>query len=273
MVFHETFVEANGIITTCRDRLYDALDMVDAYAKEPSDRKILEELTIKLHQISQDTDSLITSAEMAAMITASMRTAYDRVEPMMQANVGPSCAASAMRSSINDLQCSAEAQKRWLISLKSRKDTAMNLVSKAIFLEGTKELILREMQVFNLVTQQDSSTNTSIARDAKADSSSMKTIATLTMIFLPGTFMSSVFSMDQSKWHLYVALTLPLTCFLIGLWYSWTVSTSLRERWSSSRLNGSLLNIKARLRMTIGEKQHQGSQDSNSGLISPQSMA
>jgi Mg2+ and Co2+ transporter CorA len=80
-------------------------------------------------------------------------------------------------------------------------------------------------QVFNLVTQQDSVTNTDIARETKADSSSMKTIAALTMIFLPGTFTSSVFSMnivDGAPWWAYVAVTLPLTVVTITAWWFWT---------------------------------------------------
>lgn len=51
----------------------------------------------------------------------------------------------------------------------------------------------------------------------------MKTIAALTMLFLPGTFLSSVFSMsmlDGAKWWLYVALALPLTLLIVGSWWA-----------------------------------------------------
>lgn len=60
------------------------------------------------------------------------------------------------------LECS------WLQSYKSRKDTAMGLV-------------------FNVVVQLDSLTNVDIGLKMKKDSSSMNTIATLTMLFLPAT--------------------------------------------------------------------------------------
>jgi cytochrome c biogenesis protein CcdA len=90
-------------------------------------------------------------------------------------------------------------------------------------------------QVFNLVTQQDSATGTTIAREAKADGSSMRVIATLTMVFLPGTFMSSVFGMavlDHARWWLYVALTLPLTLLVIGIWLVWQNFNNLaRLQW------------------------------------------
>jgi Mg2+ and Co2+ transporter CorA len=79
-------------------------------------------------------------------------------------------------------------------------------------------------QVFNLVTQQDATTSTTIAREAKADGTAMKTIAALTTLFLPGTFLSSVFSMsmlDGAKWWLYVVLALPLTLLVVGSWWAW----------------------------------------------------
>jgi Mg2+ and Co2+ transporter CorA len=80
-------------------------------------------------------------------------------------------------------------------------------------------------KVFNLVTQQDSFTTTLIARETKADSSSMKTIAAPTMVFLPGTFMSSVFGLKfvgDAQWWLYVAITLPLTAVVVMTWWFWT---------------------------------------------------
>ena len=51
------------------------------------------------------------------------------------------------------------------------------------------------MQVFDLVTLQDSKTNTSIARASREDSSAMKIIAAMTMIFLPATAVSGFFGM------------------------------------------------------------------------------
>ncbi|CAG8957244.1 hypothetical protein HYFRA_00009446 [Hymenoscyphus fraxineus] len=130
-----------------------------------------------------------------------------------------------VKASLEYLKLSVQAQKRWLLSYKYRKDIAMNLV-------------------FNLVTQQDSATTTVIARETKADSSSMKTIAALTMVFLPGTFMSSVFSMGwvtRASWHLYVGITLPLTGFVIFIWWLWTTKKIVRpakENFIGSRRNG-----------------------------------
>ena len=49
--------------------------------------------------------------------------------------------------------------------------------------------------VYNLVTQQDALNNLELAAEMKKDSTSMISIAIVTMmVFLPGTFTASVFS-------------------------------------------------------------------------------
>lgn len=71
-----------------------------------------------------------------------------------------------------------------------------------------------------------------IARDTKNDSAAMKTIAALTMIFLPATAVSSFFGMAffngqggvltvTGDWWLFLAATLPITVILFMLWASW----------------------------------------------------
>ena len=84
--------------------------------------------------------------------------------------------------------------------------------------------------VFNLVTRQDSETNTAIARDNKDDSASMKIIALLTMLFLPVSAVSSFFGtafffngpdggFEVSRmWWLFAAVTFPLTLLTLSLW-------------------------------------------------------
>lgn len=130
LICHEALVEAKDIVKKLRMRLYDQLDIVDEYAENPSDRKILENLTIQLHAVSQDTDSLISSAEMAEMIATRMLTAHERfmrlqnpleIKDVLEKHV----------DSLHYLQTSIQSQKRWLLGHKSRKDIAMNLVSLA----------------------------------------------------------------------------------------------------------------------------------------------
>lgn len=92
-------------------------------------------------------------------------------------------------------------------------------------------------EVFNLVTQQDTATKATMAREAMANGNTMKVIAALTVVFLPGTFMFSVFGMsimeeERRRW-LYVALTLPLTVVIIAVWWLWQSFTSSPDRWKS----------------------------------------
>jgi Mg2+ and Co2+ transporter CorA len=88
------------------------------------------------------------------------------------------------------------------------------------------------------VTQQDATTSTAIAEEAKADGAAMKTIAALTMLFLPGTFLASVFSMpmlEGAKLSLYVAIVVPLTVTVVGCWWLWISGPQLVGRWTQKR--------------------------------------
>ncbi|RMZ03036.1 hypothetical protein D0860_06960 [Hortaea werneckii] len=222
LIAHEIFTEAKSTITPLRRRLYDQLDMVDKYAQNPSqkDRQKgeLEDMTIQLHVISQDIDSKTASADMTIMIVRRLETAHQRYRQRKY----PDSLCNEVEQTADALQYlaeSIESQRRWVISYKARKDIAMNLV-------------------FHLVTQQDAATSATIAREAKADGNSMKVIAALTMVFLPGTFLSSVFGMsvmeEEKRWWLYVALTLPLTVFIIALWWLWQSSSGfLHHCWKS----------------------------------------
>lgn len=115
--------------------------------------------------MSQNADSLIASADQGIGVAKKLLSCCQTVNSILAAR---SSAPSASYNTLEYVLSSLECQRRWLLSYKSRKDTAMNLV-------------------FNLVTQQDSSTNVEISYSMKKDSSSMNTIALLTMIFLPGT--------------------------------------------------------------------------------------
>ncbi|TVY39380.1 hypothetical protein LSUB1_G004334, partial [Lachnellula subtilissima] len=73
-------------------------------------------------------------------------------------------------------------------------------------------------------------TSTMIATESKKDSSAMKAIAVLTMIFLPGTFVATIFAMPLFNWDnntqplfndnfkYYWAIAIPLTLFVLLLW-------------------------------------------------------
>ncbi|RMY46328.1 hypothetical protein D0865_09352 [Hortaea werneckii] len=164
----------------------------------------LEAMTVQLHVISQDIDSKTASADMTHMIVRRLESAHQRYRQRRY----PDNVCTAVEQTADALQYlseSIEAQRRWV--------------------------------VFNLVTQQDAATSATIAREAKADGNSMKVIAALTMVFLPGTFLSSVFGMSvmegERRWWLYVALTLPLTVFVLAMWWVWQSFTGAPHHWKS----------------------------------------
>ena len=87
-----------------------------------------------------------------------------------------------------------------------------------------------------------------IAEATLADSKSMKTIAILTMVLLPGTAVASLFSMNMFNWRagageqiasrwiwVYFVIAVPLTGLTLAAWWLWT-------RNKSSRVNNTLGN-------------------------------
>lgn len=83
--------------------------------------------------------------------------------------------------------------------------------------------------LFNLTTRYDAKANIAVARAAKKDSASMKAIALMTMAFLPGTFVATLFSVPSLRWDLetviqmkfwvYWVFAIPATIFVFGFWF------------------------------------------------------
>lgn len=237
LIVHETLLDAKSVILSLRHQLYSSLQRVDEYAKGSSRQRgktELEDLTIQLHVVSQDIDAMTANAEMQSMIIRKLMAGHERY----RSDTHPPSLTNSLASTTDALQYladSVESQRRWLLSYKARKDIAMNLVSTTLRPYSQVEHRLTSPKVYNLVTQQDAFTSTTIASAAKADGNSMKVIAALTMVFLPGTFLSSVFGMSMIKdsvpWWLYVALTLPLTILVFAVWWTWKSCTQRDYRW------------------------------------------
>ena len=71
----------------------------------------------------------------------------------------------------------------------------------------------------------------------------MKTIAAVTIVFLPGTFIAALFAMPLFQWDavgnnkvvsnrfwIYWAVTVPLTCLTLLFWVLWTKRQARRHR-------------------------------------------
>lgn len=89
------------------------------------------------------------------------------------------------------------------------------------------------MESMSMATQMaHTKANMEIALHAKRDGSQMKSIAVLTMLFLPSTFVSTLFAMPFFDWKpdhgrptasswlwIYFVVSISLTCVTCGLWY------------------------------------------------------
>ncbi|KAI0523762.1 hypothetical protein F5B22DRAFT_415567 [Xylaria bambusicola] len=102
--------------------------------------------------------------------------------------------------------------------------------------------------VYALMQQADAKINIGLAKAskelaeaAKKDSSSMKSIAIMTMLFLPGTYFAALWAVPSLKWGqadviqsdfwVYWAFTLPSTLLIFIVWFGlhkWRFSRSLR---------------------------------------------
>lgn len=89
---------------------------------------------------------------------------------------------------------------------------------------------LMSRQLSTLLTHKDAEASIELADAAKRDSSAMKTIAVMTMAFLPGTFFAALFAVPslnwdtsgahviQSQFWVYWAFTLPATMLVFLVW-------------------------------------------------------
>ncbi|OWY48291.1 hypothetical protein AALT_g7086 [Alternaria alternata] len=113
----------------------------------------------------------------------------------------------------NYLVTSMEKQHMWFLNYRGRKDVIMNLIS-------------------HLNAQEHTLNTIQIAAETKRDSTSMTSIALLTMVFLPGTFTAIVLSAGifqltpnttsfevTGLWWLWVVTTVPITFIAVACWY------------------------------------------------------
>jgi hypothetical protein len=165
-----SFEFSKGFVSRLRRTLYEQLDKIDRHTQSintAGEREELKKRTTDLSLLSQNVDSFIAGFHMALGIASKLGHAHDEYlssETKTKPTHRRTQSGQRLAYSIRWLNSSFESQMRWLHSYKARKDTSMTLV-------------------YNLVTQQDSSIMIQ-------DSSSMKGIAILTMVFLPGAFTS-----------------------------------------------------------------------------------
>ena len=95
------------------------------------------------------------------------------------------------------------------------------------------DLTLR--QLYSLITQHDSYLQSKLAQESLRDSKAMKTLSILTILFLPGAFVATLFSTDMFTFRdqmqqiqIYFAVVVPLTAVLIAGWLLWLQATPVQ---------------------------------------------
>lgn len=137
-------------------------------------------------------------------------------------------------------------QKIQVDYLSRRVEVQLTAVSSASCLQQLQSVRspanLLPTQLFNLIAQKEAKVSIAVAEDSrtlasasKEDSTAMKTLAAVTVAFLPGTFVASFFAMPLFEWDavaegivvskrfwIYWAVTVPLTFLTLAVWVLWT---------------------------------------------------
>jgi hypothetical protein len=82
--------------------------------------------------------------------------------------------------------------------------------------------------LYSIIAQQDAKVQFKLARETTKDSKAMKTLAVITILLLPGTFMATLFAVPDllnfkpgQKSQIYWGVTVPATFVTIVAWWLW----------------------------------------------------
>ncbi|TRX88263.1 hypothetical protein FHL15_010830 [Xylaria flabelliformis] len=101
--------------------------------------------------------------------------------------------------------------------------------SRDLDIEGLPDKIESQRAVlYNLITQQDSYLSSKLARQSLRDSKAMKSLAIVTILFLPGAFVATLFSTGMFKFQgnvqeiwIYFVIVVPVTSIIMLAWWMW----------------------------------------------------
>ncbi|KAF2716507.1 hypothetical protein K431DRAFT_235238 [Polychaeton citri CBS 116435] len=120
-------------------------------------------------------------------------------------------------------------QSKAIFNFIAQKDNRIN-----IQLAESSRRIAEESRRDNLLNLEIAKQTAQVADETRRDGQAMKTIAVLTLVFLPGTAIASFFSMNMFNWEpgpgekvvsgylwIYFAVTVPITLGFLGFWMWW----------------------------------------------------
>ncbi|CAK1361629.1 uncharacterized protein RHO25_004799 [Cercospora beticola] len=121
-------------------------------------------------------------------------------------------------------------QSQAIFNYRAQRDNQINLQ-----VAESSRKIAEESRLDNLLNVKLARVTAQMAEETRQDSAAMKTIATMTLIFLPGTAVASFFGMEgMFNWmpsdssslaspylYIFFVVTIPLTLAVYGLWLWW----------------------------------------------------
>ncbi|PPQ63838.1 hypothetical protein CVT24_009788 [Panaeolus cyanescens] len=206
-------------------QIFGPLENLDKYADKP-----ISSLTSRESQ--EAVEELHSMIEHLHDMTSSFKDLKSRLEHLMRFH-------QQYIKLFNPPEQLYEPTTESLTFILTQADNVLRGISSA-----SERLKIRINLFIGFSTQQHTSTNmdiaeftSKIAMAGQKSSSAMITIAALAMLFLPGTFVSAIFSMvlfktgsDEdgnhvvsagSQWWLFPAITIPLTVVIFLVWLLW----------------------------------------------------
>ncbi|KAF1360582.1 hypothetical protein EJ07DRAFT_115890, partial [Lizonia empirigonia] len=225
-------------INTERDKLRTWETQFDNWTKSTPPESELNRATYDLHRLSREWLSIGQDCEDFQIQLAFLKDSYAALTETLEKHTKSWVIdrTTNIRDFLAVLQSQNDISLRWTKSYRERTSICINLL-------------------FHLANQADSRTSKSIqeatakvAKQTRDDSASMITIAAMTLVFLPGTFISSIMSTTffnyqgdgvqvSAKWWILLPTILPLTVLVVGIWLGW-LYVSRREAYK--RLSGKM---------------------------------
>ncbi|KZT54850.1 hypothetical protein CALCODRAFT_372556 [Calocera cornea HHB12733] len=197
--------------------------------------------SIDLEDATMRINTLATDLSLMEHLLGSLMSLCGRLLSMMPSYKNPETAVRQPWQLPSPLSASLRNDIRFM---QGRNEALINQVRQ---LQRKTQIQLAVVNTF--ISQRDNKLNLSVAADsralavsAKTDSTAMKSIAVLTMFFLPSTFLASLFAMPVFNWSagpeesvidsrawIYLAIAVPLTAAALGLWWLWSWYIGYRD--------------------------------------------
>ncbi|KFY40244.1 hypothetical protein V494_03599 [Pseudogymnoascus sp. VKM F-4513 (FW-928)] len=138
------------------------------------------ETTTLLSTTMTDTINLIASLKWDHRYCKFLQSVCSQIQELQVPRLA--CSERELNASIDTLECITASHSDHAVSIKERLDLQLSVL-------------------YNFVAQADSSLNFRMAATTGLDSSAMKTLAFVTVVFLPPTFVATLFSMSMFNWQ------------------------------------------------------------------------